>query len=82
MFGGLLCGGVAWLLLPLNLGDVYLGSITLHSWRVFLMVSAIPALLGAMLFLVLPESPRFLLEVSTTSLVQGAHTCSFTIVFV
>lgn len=63
MFGGLLCGGVAWLLLPLEFEDVYFGSIAIHSWRVFLMVSAIPSLLGALLYVILPESPRFLLEV-------------------
>ena len=64
MVGGLLCAGTAWLLIPLPITGVSIGSLTLHSWRVFLMLSAIPSLLGAMLYMVMPESPRYLLEVS------------------
>lgn len=66
MVGGLLCGGIAWLLLPLNNGHFInwsIGIIRLSNWRIFLMVSAFPAGLGALLFIVLPESPRYLLEV-------------------
>ena len=67
MIGGLLCGGAAWLLLPLKITGVSIGAITLHSWRVFLILSAIPSLLGALMYIVMPESPRFLLEVSLCS---------------
>ena len=63
MFGALLCGGLAWLLLPLEISGVSIGSLEIHSWRVFLALSAIPSIIGAGMFLVLPESPRFLLEV-------------------
>ena len=63
MFGALLCGGLAWLLLPLEISGVYIGSLQIHSWRVFLALSAIPSIVGAGVFFVLPESPRFLLEV-------------------
>ena len=63
MFGALLCGGLAWLLLPLEISGVSIGSLQMHSWRVFLALSAIPSIVGAGLFFVLPESPRFLLEV-------------------
>ena len=63
MFGALLCGGLAWLLLPLEISGVSIGSLEIHSWRVFLALSAIPSIIGAGVFFVLPESPRFLLEV-------------------
>ena len=67
MIGGLLCGGTAWVLLPINITGVSIGAVSVSSWRVFLMLSAIPSLLGAFLFIVMPESPRFLLEVSHCS---------------
>lgn len=67
MIGGLLCGGAAWLLLPLNISGISIGAVSLHSWRVFLILSAIPSLLGALLYIIMPESPRFLLEVSLCS---------------
>ena len=35
----------------------------MHSWRLYIAISAVPALIGALLYLLLPESPRFLLEV-------------------
>ena len=40
MIGGLLCGGAAWLLLPLKITGVSIGGITLHTWRVFPILSA------------------------------------------
>ena len=55
-FGRLVCGGFAWVILPLSFGNI-------HSWRVFIAASAVPSLIGALLYFFLPESPRFLLEV-------------------
>ena len=55
-FGRLVCGGFAWVILPLAISRV-------HSWRVFIALSAVPSLVGALLYFFLPESPRFLLEV-------------------
>ena len=55
-FGRLVCGGFAWIILPLAISRV-------HSWRVFIALSAVPSLVGALLYFFLPESPRFLLEV-------------------
>ena len=63
MVGTLLCGAFAWIILPYNCVSIQIGSITFHSWRIFIAVSALPAILGALLYLLLPESPRYLLEV-------------------
>ena len=63
MVGALLCGGVAWAILPLDINGASIGSTPFHSWRLFLLVSALPSLIGAIFFVFLPESPRFLLEV-------------------
>ena len=57
-FGRLVSGGIAWIILPLSIQSTYV-----HSWRLYIAISAVPALIGALLYLLLPESPRFLLEV-------------------
>eukprot|EP00731_Ephydatia_muelleri_P012149 Em0006g1043a len=62
MLGSLLCGAFAWMIVPAEI-NLSLGSLQIHSWRVFIIVSSIPSILGACLYFFLPESPRFLLEV-------------------
>ena len=63
-FGRFLCGGLAWIILPQAAVNIAIGSLTIHSWRVYIAVTALPSLIGALLYFLLPESPRFLLEVS------------------
>lgn len=63
-FGKILVGGIAYFILPLGCKiTINLGYLELHSWNVFLIIASIPALLGAGLFALLPESPLFLLRV-------------------
>lgn len=59
-FGNLFVAGLAWLIIPTNIGFVtpYL---VYNSWRVFLMVCSIPSFIVAFLLFYLPESPKFLL---------------------
>ena len=63
MIGRLLCGAFAWIIIPQTGIDFSMGLFRFHSWRLFLIVSAIPSLLGVVLYWFLPESPRYLLEV-------------------
>ena len=63
MLGTLLCGAIAWIIIPRQNIQIPMGDITITSWRVFIAVSAAPSLIGALLYSVLPESPRFSLEV-------------------
>ena len=42
-----------------------------HSWRVFVLVCALPAIAALVGLMFMPESTRFLLEVSA----QGRDTC-------
>ena len=51
------------MIIPVGSIHSSLGSIEFHSWRLFIAVSALPSILGALLYFILPESPRFLLEV-------------------
>ena len=79
MLGSLLCGAFAWMIVPAEI-NLSLGSLQIHSWRVFIIVSSIPSILGACLYFFLPESPRFLLEVghaceSGRSLRKGDQIC-------
>ena len=62
-FGKIIVGGIAYFILPQGCKiTVNLGSLELHSWNVFLIVASIPALLGAAVFALLPESPLHLLR--------------------
>ena len=63
MFGRLLCGAIAWAIIPRTNIDFSMGLFRFHSWRLFIAISAIPSILGVFLYFFLPESPRYLLEV-------------------
>ena len=63
MVGRLLCGAFAWIIIPQSNINMALGTIHFRSWRLFLAVSALPSILGSLLYFILPESPRYLLEV-------------------
>ena len=62
MLGRFMCGGLAWILIPMTSIQPSFGSFRFHSWRIFLALSALPSILGALLYLVMPETPRYLLE--------------------
>ena len=59
--GRVLCAALAWAIIPRE--TFRFGSNNVISWRVFIAVAALPSLLGAVVYIFLPESPRFLLEV-------------------
>ncbi|XP_036338890.1 synaptic vesicle glycoprotein 2B [Rhagoletis pomonella] len=59
-FGNLFVAGLAWLIIPSSLG-FKTDLITYNSWRIFLMVCALPSFVVAFLLFYLPESPKFLL---------------------
>ena len=54
---------LAWLVIPTDIRFT-LGTLEVTSWRIYLMVCAIPALFGAFLLLFMPESPSFLYTVT------------------
>lgn len=46
-----------------------------HSWRVFVIVCALPCVSSVVALTFMPESPRFLLEVTCITMnIQGSHT--------
>ncbi|XP_014449856.1 synaptic vesicle glycoprotein 2C [Alligator mississippiensis] len=64
MIGGIYASAMAWLIIPhygwsFSMGSAY----QFHSWRVFVIVCALPCVCSVVALTFMPESPRFLLEV-------------------
>lgn len=56
--------GLAWLVIPRTSAHFSLGGLDFQSWRVFVLLCSVPSLSSALLFwLLMPESPKFLMEV-------------------
>ncbi|KAL3280315.1 hypothetical protein HHI36_017804 [Cryptolaemus montrouzieri] len=60
--GGIYLPFLAALILPLNFKIIILDILVLHSWGVYLLVNALPAILSGIVFIFLPESPKFLMS--------------------
>lgn len=58
--GNLFVAGLAWLIIPQDIG-VVTSTFVYNSWRIFLLICAIPSFIVAALLCFLPESPKFLL---------------------
>lgn len=64
MFGNIMTSFLAWMIIPrVEINSKIFGSLNYGSWRIFVAVGAFPSLSSAVLFLFLPESPKFLLKV-------------------
>ncbi|KAM8962290.1 synaptic vesicle glycoprotein 2C isoform 2-T2 [Pelodytes ibericus] len=64
MIGGIYASAMAWAIIPhygwsFSMGSAY----QFHSWRVFVIVCALPCVSAVVALTFMPESPRFLLEV-------------------
>ncbi|KAG1937198.1 synaptic vesicle glycoprotein 2Ca [Pimephales promelas] len=64
MIGEIYASAMAWAIIPhygwsFSMGSAY----QFHSWRVFVVVCALPCLFGVVALMFMPESPRFYLEV-------------------
>ncbi|XP_067838255.1 synaptic vesicle glycoprotein 2Ca isoform X1 [Heptranchias perlo] len=64
MIGGIYASAMAWAIIPhygwsFSMGSAY----QFHSWRVFVVVCALPCVSSVVALTFMPESPRFLLEV-------------------
>lgn len=61
MIGNIGVAGLAWLVIPHHLGWEEEGGFIFNSWRIFVVLSALPSLMVALSLLLLPDSPKFLL---------------------
>ncbi|XP_071098545.1 synaptic vesicle glycoprotein 2C-like [Haliotis cracherodii] len=63
MGGNILAAGLAWIIIPQETWGYFSPEFTFSSWRIFIAVCTIPALSSAVLFFLMPESPKYLLTV-------------------
>jgi len=61
MVGNVVVAGMAWAVIPHELGWTDPQAFQFNSWRIFVVLSALPSLLVSLALLSLPESPKFLL---------------------
>lgn len=59
--GNLFVAGLAWLIIPADIG-INTPFFVYNSWRIFLLICAVPSFVVAGLLFFLPESPKFLLS--------------------
>ncbi|XP_063912390.1 synaptic vesicle glycoprotein 2B-like isoform X2 [Zophobas morio] len=53
---------LAWALLPLNININVFEGFELHAWNIFLLICTLPALTSGLFFLIIPESPKYLMS--------------------
>ena len=61
MIGNLSVAGLAWLIIPRQLGWTDPDQFLYNSWRIFVAASALPSLMVTVGLMFLPESPKYLL---------------------
>eukprot|EP00092_Neocalanus_flemingeri_P039522 GFUD01043036.1.p1 GENE.GFUD01043036.1~~GFUD01043036.1.p1 ORF type:complete len:573 (+),score=163.98 GFUD01043036.1:56-1774(+) len=61
MVGNITVAGLAWAIIPHEIGWTDPASFQYNSWRIFVAVSALPSLLVSIALVFMPESPQFLL---------------------
>ncbi|KAK3780376.1 hypothetical protein RRG08_061997 [Elysia crispata] len=62
MAGNIIAASLAWLVIPREYLSFTQGDFEFHSWRVFVALCTIPSLTSAAMFVLMPESPKFLLR--------------------
>ncbi|MBN3287950.1 SV2B protein, partial [Polyodon spathula] len=76
MIGGIYASSMAWGIIPhYGWGSSMGTSYQFHSWRVFVLVCTLPAISSLIGLIFMPESPRFLLEVSALKHFKPAMCC-------
>lgn len=62
MFAGMATAGLAWAIVPQRSWGYFSPDFVFNSWRIFVAICSLPALTAAIMVVLLPESPRFLLK--------------------
>lgn len=63
MGGNILAAGLAWLVIPHTQLGYFSADFKYNSWRIFIALCTVPSLTSAAIFVLMPESPKFLLKV-------------------
>ena len=62
LLGNIMAAGGAWSIIPREI--ISFGNLEVRSWRVFVALLSLPALSAAIMFVFMPESPKYLVRVS------------------
>ncbi|XP_076438988.1 synaptic vesicle glycoprotein 2B-like [Babylonia areolata] len=62
MAGNIVAAGLAWLVIPHKSLGYVSSDFTYDSWRIFVALCTLPSLTSAAIFVLMPESPKFLLK--------------------
>ncbi|XP_070178141.1 synaptic vesicle glycoprotein 2C-like isoform X2 [Littorina saxatilis] len=62
MAGNILAAGLAWLVIPHTSLGYFSSEFKYNSWRIFIALCTVPSLTSAAIFVLMPESPKFLLK--------------------
>ncbi|KAL8622295.1 hypothetical protein ACOMHN_043299 [Nucella lapillus] len=77
MAGNIIAAGLAWLVIPHKSLGYFSPDFKYNSWRIFIALCTIPSLSSAAIFVLMPESPKFLLkmgkEVQAISILKRIH---------
>ncbi|KAI5728484.1 hypothetical protein M8J77_016834 [Diaphorina citri] len=76
-FGSLLQPVVAYFIIPHNMEYIFFNTFLINSWRIFLMLSTLPSLSGALLVYFMPETPKFLMTHGRTEEALKVFQCMY-----
>ncbi|KAI0209926.1 Synaptic vesicle glycoprotein 2C [Lamellibrachia satsuma] len=62
MAGNIVAAGLAWLVIPHSNLGVFEPNFVYNSWRIYLALCTLPSLTSALMFVLMPESPKFLMQ--------------------
>ncbi|KAK6985616.1 synaptic vesicle glycoprotein 2C-like isoform X1 [Biomphalaria glabrata] len=62
MTGNIVAAGLAWIVIPREYLSFYSGDFIFNSWRVFVALCTLPSLTAGAMFVLMPESPKYLLQ--------------------
>ncbi|XP_068153300.1 synaptic vesicle glycoprotein 2C-like [Drosophila tropicalis] len=52
---------LAWAVFPRDWDFQIFGFLDIHSWQIYLLICGLPSLISGLIFIIMPESPRFLM---------------------
>ena len=62
MAGNIIAAGLAWIVIPAENLSFETTDFTFNSWRLYIALCTVPSLSSAIFFVLMPESPKFLLQ--------------------
>ncbi|XP_065653316.1 synaptic vesicle glycoprotein 2C-like [Hydra vulgaris] len=77
MFGNILASAAAWIIIPRVHIGFYIFGLWFGSWRIFVVICAIPSLSSALFLYFMPESPKYLQNIGQYKRAEKVFTLMF-----